>query len=229
MHPIKTGYFLDFDHTLFNTDEFFHRDVRDSFLRFGIDAKCWEESYLAVWPTGYALEKHVEEICRRSGEKLPLNEMKQIVRDSFSDLSRYLFPDVVPFLEAAKEAEAWLGLLSFGDEGWQRYKVTSSGIDTYFDQMFFTAGEGRKAEVVLEHAREFRRIVVVDNSSDELDRIKDAVPDARTIYMNRVPDELTLPDSEVSRLKFLEARRYAGKVSRYWHDVSKTLHGILSV
>src|SRR3989449_4290620 len=88
MHSSNTACFLDFDHTLFNTDEFFHVDVRNAFLHLGIDAAYWEQSYAAVWPTGYTLEKHAEEVYRRSGSKLPLDAMKRILQNSFSDLDR---------------------------------------------------------------------------------------------------------------------------------------------
>src|SRR2546422_4826332 len=74
MHSLNTACFLDFDHTLFNTDEFFHVDVRNAFLRLEIDAAYWEQSYAAVWPTGYTLEKHAEEVYLRSGSKLPRSE-----------------------------------------------------------------------------------------------------------------------------------------------------------
>ncbi len=72
MHSSNAAYFLDFDHTLFNTDQFFHLDVRAAFLRFGIDATDWEQSYSAVWLAGYSLDKHAEEVSRRSGKPIPL-------------------------------------------------------------------------------------------------------------------------------------------------------------
>src|SRR5713226_4586569 len=112
MHPPSKACFLDFDHTLFHTDEFFHVDVREAFLRLGIDTTAWEKSYGAVWPTGYTLEKHVDEVSRQSGNRLPLEEMKRILQNSFSDLRRYLFPDVLPFLQQANKNGTRLYLLS---------------------------------------------------------------------------------------------------------------------
>ena len=95
MSMIKTAYFLDFDHTLFNTDEFFHVDVRNAFLRFGVKSEWWEQSYEKAWQTGYNLEKHTEESFRLSGNRLPLEEMRRVLQSSFSDLKCYLFPDVI--------------------------------------------------------------------------------------------------------------------------------------
>jgi len=214
----KAAYFLDFDHTLFNTDQFFHVDVRDAFLRFGIGATDWEQSYAAVWPTGYTLEKHAEEVFRRSGRRLPVEEMKRVQQESFSDLRRYLFPDVLPFLEQAKKNGFRLYLLSFGHPEWQCYKAAASQVDGYFDGLFFTAVEGGKARLLQEQASKTKDVLIaVDNSPKELDSIKDLAPETRTYWMNRVPDILRVPRDELSSRKFLEARRYLEEIPRHRH------------
>jgi phosphoglycolate phosphatase-like HAD superfamily hydrolase len=218
------AYFLDFDHTLFHTDQFFHVDVRNSFLRFGIDPAKWEESYAAVWPTGYSLEKHAVEAARRSGGELPVEAMKRVLRDSFSNLDAYVFPDVVPFLQRAKKSGAPLYLVSFGDPEWQRYKVSASHLSSYFDGLFLTSAEGGKARLILDQAKRIRHALgVVDNNPAELDSIKDLAPQTRTFWMNRVPDELRVPRDELSRLKFLEARGYLEKKPRHQHILCHTL------
>ena len=228
MRPSNTACLLDFDHTLFHTDEFFHVDVRESFLRLGIDAEEWERSYAAVWPKGYTLEKHVEEVSRQFGNRLPLEEMKRILENSFSDLKRYLFPDVLPFLQQAKKSGARLYLLSFGDYEWQRYKVSACSVAAYFDDMFFTATPGAKSELVRERAhRVAETVVVVDNNPADLDLIRDEAPEIRTYYMNRVPDEMRLPADEPSRLRFLEARKYLERAPRHRHIPCRTLDDVL--
>ncbi len=227
MAPAHTAYFLDFDHTIFNTDEFFHVDVRNSFLRLGIDATDWEHSYAAVWPAGYALEKHVEEVSRRSGRRWPLEEMKRVLQNSFSDLRRYLFPDVLPFLRKAQKRGVRLYLLSFGSQQWQRYKVLAAEVSPYFNDVFFTATEGGKAQLIEQRARGVARtVVVVDNNPTELDLIKDLAPEVRTYCMNRVPDEMRSPADELSRWKFLEARRYLERTPRHAHIPCRSLDGM---
>ncbi len=227
VNPAAAAYFLDFDHTLFNTDEFFHVDVRNAFLRFGIDAADWEQSYAAVWPTGYSLEKHAAEVARRLGGRLPIEAMKRVLRDSFSDLSPYVFSDVVPFLQRARKSGAPLYLLSFGDPEWQRYKASASHLSGYFDDMFLTSTEGAKADLVSKRAKGMSQpVAVVDNNPDELDSIKDLAPETRTYWMNRVPDHLRVPGDELSRRKFLEARRYAEKTPRHQHTPCRTLDAL---
>ena len=221
--------FLDFDHTLFHTDQFFHIDLRYAFLRLGIDGAHWEQSYAAVWPTGYTLEKHVEEVSRQSGNQLPLEEMKRILQDSFSDLRPYLFPDVLPFLQEAKKKSAHLYLLSFGHQEWQRYKVLASGLDCYFDDILFTATEGGKGRLVHEQVKRDPQtvVVVVDNNPADLDAIRDLAPQIRTYCINRVPQGARYPTDELSRLRFLEARQYLEKLPRHQHIPCRSLDSLL--
>ncbi len=227
MPPSNTACFLDFDHTLFHTDEFFHIDVRQSFLRLGIDATEWEQSYAAVWPTGYTLEKHVEEVSRRSGGNLPLEKMRRVLQKSFSDLRRYLFPDVLPFLQRAKNNGMRLYLISFGDREWQRYKVSACAVSVYFDGMFFAATTGGKITLVQEQVKGFAGpALVVDNNPTDLDLIRDQAPETRTYHINRVPDDMRFPADDLSRLRFLEARRYLERVPRHQHVPCRTLDGI---
>jgi len=228
MDSPATAFFLDFDHTLFNTDEFFHVHVRDAFLRLGIDATQWEQSYNAVWPAGYTLERHAEEVFRRFGARLPLEEMKRILRSSFSDLRPYLFPDVLPFLEEGKKNGVQLYLLSFGHDEWQRYKASAARLDGYFDETFFTAVEGGKARLVQEHAaRAAQTVVVVDNNPAELDLVKDLAPEVRTCCINRVPVHMRVATDELSSRKFLEARRYLDRIPRHRHMLCTSLSSVL--
>ena len=227
MQASKTACFLDFDHTLFHTDEFFHMDVRQSFLRLGIDIKEWERSYAVVWPTGYSLEKHAEEVSRSAGNQLPVEEMKLVLRNSFSDLRRYLFPDVLPFLKRAKKSGVRLYLVSFGDREWQRYKVSACALGGYFDDMFFAASPGGKSSLVQEQVKKFQgTVLVVDNNPADLDLVRDQVPGAETYLMIRVPDEMRFPADDLSRLRFLEARRYLERVPRHRHVLCRTLDGL---
>jgi FMN phosphatase YigB (HAD superfamily) len=208
---------------------FFHLDVRHAFRHLGIDGASWERGYLQAWQAGYTLERHAQEICRQAGgERAALDKMQRIVHESFADLRRYLFPDVLPFLDRAKRNGVGLYLLSFGNPEWQRYKVLGAGLDRYFDATFFTAKEGGKGAMILERARECKQVLVVDNNPSELDVIKDVMPIATTYCINRVPDDMVIPFDEISRLKFLEARQYLERAWRHRHVPCTTLDEILA-
>ena len=219
--------FLDFDHTLFDTDAFFHVDVRNSFRHLGIGDASWEHGYVEAWQAGYTLERHAEEMCLQSGSQVAtLDEMQRILRESFADLRRYLFPDVIPFLDRASRKGVGLYLLSFGNPDWQRYKLLGARIGRYFDGIFFTGREGGKGDVILGHAGGGEQTLVVDNNPSELDVIRGVVPTATTYCINRVPEDVTIPSGEMSRLTFLEARTYLDRPWRYQHVPCRTLDEI---
>lgn len=222
----KTAYFLDFDHTLFNTDVFFHIHVRTAFLQFGISRDLWEKSYEAVLLSGYTLEKHMAEMSQLAGERFPLVGMQRVLREQFSDLRRYLYPDVVPFLNRVRD-HASLNLLSFGNPDWQAYKVRGCGLEPYFSEMFFTDKEQQKWEVTAAHAEKYKSLTVVDNNPSELDAIKDHTPQAWTFCINRVPENMEAAEEELARFAFLEARRYLAKPQRYQHFKIRSLEDML--
>ncbi|MEK7179273.1 MAG: hypothetical protein AAB727_03410 [Patescibacteria group bacterium] len=63
------------------------------------------------------------------------------------DISGFLFPDTVDFLKGHDSHR--LILITFGEEAFQRAKVSSSGITSYFDDMLFT-GDVLKSVVLKE-------------------------------------------------------------------------------
>jgi len=223
---MNVALFSDFDHTLFDTDLFFHVDVRNRFLKLGIEPTYWEEAYDNIISQGYTLQKHIEEVLSLSGSILPLIEMQKILSESFSDLSRYLFPDVREFLEDARHARISLYLLSFGSPDWQQYKVMGSGIDQLFTDIFFTSSEGKKHEVIARHAESFDSLIMVENDPRELDAMRDAIPATQTFYVNRVASELVVPKSEEERMRFLDARKYLDKPRRHRHVECHSLNEV---
>lgn len=228
MHTgMKKIAFLDFDHTLFNTDEFFHVDVRNAFLGFGISVGLWEEAYFEVLKTAYTLDKHVEGVSRRSGKSMDIDGMKEILTNRFSDLRKYLFSDAIRFLNEMKGLGFSMNLLSFGNESWQSYKIIASGIRHYFDQEFFTAEEGLKANVVVGRSANHDRILMIDNNPAELDLVKDSLRRVETWCIDRVPESFVRPVDELSRLKYLDARKYVGMNCRHNHNPCENLDSII--
>lgn len=222
----RVAFFVDFDHTLFDTDKFFNVDARKAFLELGVDETVWDKTYGEVRNSGYTLEKHTEAISRQCGVVVPLTAMKAVLAGRFVDLRGYLFPDAVPFLWRARNNGAMLFLLSFGDKEWQEYKVKGSGILEFFDQALFTTKGGKKAEIVAALAAHFNRVVVVDNDPKELDLVKEHLPSVETWRVNRVPDWYMNPPDDAARLRFLSARRYAVSPSRFNHRECRGICGL---
>jgi len=176
--PTKTACFVDLDHTLFDTDRFFNVDLRNALK---VNNLRWKIGYLKARKGGFTLSKHIK--------ALSLKNTEDILKDSFSDLSRYLFDDSIEFLEMAKEKEIPLFLISLGNPEWQNYKITASNIDKYFSDMFFTEKQDEKAIHILKYKDKFERIIVIDDTPAELDTIKDKMPRAETYYIDRLQSE----------------------------------------
>ena len=220
----ERAFLLDFDHTLFDTDRFFWVDVRAAFARFAIDAKVWEESYARVWPTGYSLEKHLDDLARAGQvEGSDVAAMERVLRESFADLRAYLFTDVEPFLKQVQAEKIPCFLLSFGDATWQTYKVNGARMADVFQEVFYTHREQGKADVVEAFVGRFARLTVVDNDPRELDIIKARHPEVETFWITRVPGEAQDSSDPEIRERFREARNYASLPTRFPHHRCQTL------
>lgn len=218
------AFLLDFDHTLFDTDRFFWVDVRAAFSRFAIDAKAWEESYARVWPQGYSLGKHLEQLAREGqvGDR-DVAAVQRMLRERFADLHPYLFADVEPFLGRLQAEKIPCFLLSFGDPAWQAYKVSGARIADFFQDIVYTRQEQTKVDVIETFAGRFARVGVVDNDPRELDRIKDRHSQVETFWITRVPHEaFTSSDPEILE-RFREARHYASLPAQFPHHRCQTL------
>ena len=229
MSTSETPLLLDFDHTLFDTDRFFWVDVRAAVARLGVDARLWEETYEAVWPAGYSIERHVEALAARVSGPHP-QQILDVFDEEFADLRRYLFPDVLPFLQAARRAGRRLILLSFGDPAWQAFKVKESGLGSLLDEVHATGVEGGKAGLAAALAGAgpaAADAVAVDNNPRELDAMRDRWPALRTYRMERVPPELAGPnlagDGGEAAYRFREARKYVGLPARHPHRTCRSL------
>ena len=210
---------LDFDHTLFDTDRFFWVDLKSAFARFGVPDDAWEKSYEAIWPLGYTLAKHLDELERLgviAGQDIRRTMLDTLEAD-FSDLRPYLFPDVPAFLEAARRREFDLILLSFGDPDWQSYKVQTSGIAPLFRKIIYTAKQGGKGELLDDLSSSYAELRAIDNNPADLDSMKARHSKLQTHLICRVkPSDLEGPTGLVPD-RFREAARYLSIPSRLSH------------
>ena len=210
---------LDFDHTLLDTDRFFWVDLKSAFARFGVPDDAWEKSYEAIWPSGYSLVKHLDELERLgviAGHDVRRTMLATMEAD-FSDLRPYLFPDVPAFLEAARQRGFDLILLSFGDPDWQSYKVQTSGIAPLFRKIVYTAKQGGKGDLLDVLGSSYSELCAIDNNPADLDSMKARHPNLLTHLICRVkPSDLEGPTSLVPD-RFREAARYLTVPSRLSH------------
>lgn len=178
-------YFIDFDHTLFDTDRFFRVDLKNFLLGYMLSEEFWDKSYQTARTDGYTVEKHIDEAQKLGKLNMEAEKIKQILKEEFSDLKKYLYPDVVKFLEKIKKDGAIIYLISFGNPVWQDYKLKASGIYQYFDDLFYTGDEGVKVDKILEFHDKFDEIIYIDDREQEIDLVKEKIPKVRTYLINR--------------------------------------------
>ena len=215
----RCGLLLDFDHTLFDTDRFFWVDLKSAFARFGVPNDAWEKSYEAIWPLGYSLAKHLDELERLgviAGQDIRRTMLDALDAD-FSDLRPYLFPDVPAFLGAARQRGFDLILLSFGDPAWQSYKVRASGLAPLFQKIVYTVKQGGKGELLDDLSSSYAELCAIDNNPADLDSMKARHSKLQTHLICRVkPSDLEGPTGLVPD-RFREAARYLSIPSRLSH------------
>lgn len=137
---------LDFDRTLFNTDEF------DEFYKENVEGLYHVEDPAPVKHGVYDPEKHAE-LC-----DIPLERIWNVFDN---DLSRFLYSDVKDTLEKLSE-EHKLIIITRGHEKFQRLKVEASGIEELAEKVI----------VVQEESKEVDDIdLLVDDRDYELDRV----------------------------------------------------------
>lgn len=218
----KSAIFIDFDHTLFDCDLFFHVEVWDMVRALGVSRSDWERSYEAVWQSGYSLIKHIDEL-RGILPIGTLNRIKQLLDRDFLDLRRFLFADVLDFLNSIPRDRYDVHLLSFGFPEWQIYKVTGSGLVKYFDGLFFTLSyKQRKVDKIYHLAQSYAGGIIIDNSPLELDAVYDAEMPFNTILINRVPEHYANKHKEAD-YRFCEAAKYLQAEAKHKHEIHKSL------
>ncbi|CBE69549.1 protein of unknown function [Candidatus Methylomirabilis oxygeniifera] len=224
----QRGILLDFDHTLFDTDRFFWVDLKAAFGQFGVSDDAWEKSYATIWPSGYSLAKHVEELGRLGAiaSASVASAMHATLERTFSNLRPYLFPDVVEFLNAARYRAFDLILLSFGDPAWQTYKVQAAGLIPYFTQIIYTPHEKGKAGMLATLAPAYLELRAIDNNPTDLDAMKTSTPRLQTYLICRVdPSAIEKADPSL-RERFREAARYPTIPSRLPHRQCRSLNEV---
>ena len=222
---VRGGILLDFDHTLFDTDRFFWVDLKSAFARFGVPDDAWEKSYETIWPSGYSLVKHLDELARLGAITGPdiRKTMLAALDADFSDLRPYLFPDVPGFLKAACQRGFDLILLSFGDPAWQSYKVQASGIASLFREIVYTPKQQSKAELLDDLGSRYSALHTIDNNPADLDAMKARNTCLQTHLICRVETSWVEEADPKARDRFREAARYLTIPSRLPHHRCRSL------
>ena len=216
------AYYFDFDHTLFDTDLFFHVHLRSALLRkLRITEQDWQQTYEYLLSSEYSIEAHLE---RLGVLKEDASETIAWLWRTFGDLRPYVFVDVVPTLATLAGRGETINLITAGNAAWQSYKVRGSGLWSYFGAVMIAEPPASKLAILRSHGMTAYD-AVVDNDPALLDDIRQAFGTERTYLINRVPKETGA--TGIDDLRYFEARRYLTRRSVMSHTKITALTTLL--
>ena len=177
--------FLDFDDMLFDSvlvKGEFVMALREIYTHGGWSAdlikRTSQEFSFASFekkPITYSIEKHLalleKEKPRGTSEKV-LAEAQAFM----GDLKRYVFPDVISFLERYSPQD--LFIITYGDPGFQKGKISGSGIRPFFKDVLIIE-HGAKTPAIMKYAKthiitKSETIVFVDDKAKYFDEVNDS-------------------------------------------------------
>ncbi len=170
----KRAYCFDFDHTVFDTDFFFFGKVKTIFLSKGVSEKNWEKSYHKAKKPCYSLTSHLRELKASTNDKIQYTDIEQEIVQLSANMEMFLFPDVINTLDRIKKsAMTECHIISFGDVGWQGFKIESSNLMYFCHGIHITPKEFSKGHFLKDMVSSGYEINVIDNHPHELDIIRE--------------------------------------------------------
>lgn len=180
--------FLDFDDVIFNTAKF-KQDYSEIFYLVGISRQELKNEYYTSknGPNGLIKTHDPMALLERLEKKknISYEKVKSDIKDFLVDTRSYVFKDFYPFAEEFTKDN--LGLISFGDISFQTEKIKGSQIASFFSIIEITDQHKGKVLKNLLKKQELKneRLVFIDDRPDKLLQVKEIVPSAILIRLNR--------------------------------------------
>ncbi|PIS42514.1 MAG: hypothetical protein COT24_03020 [Candidatus Kerfeldbacteria bacterium CG08_land_8_20_14_0_20_40_16] len=173
---------LDFDYTLFNAQDF-KQALRDRFSLFGISSEQFDDSYFTIKQQlgYYNYNKHLKMLAQNN--KINENDLILSFQEIVDSAREFLYPDSLFFLKTIKNIpDAFIYLLTFGQDKLQQSKIEASGIKKYFDKIIDTTNSKMD---LLKIDRNVSDIVIINDRGKEIDEIKQQLPPVKAIWLRR--------------------------------------------
>lgn len=201
--------FLDFDDVIFHTSHFLS-DLKKMFVSYGIDDGQFDDVYKNfLSPTGVNMItfdpwKQLDIIEKQNGIKY--QDLRWNLNDYLSDTQKYVFDDVVPFLNKVGRDNSFVA--SHGSNDFQMNKIRSSKIAEYVTDI--KVSEKPKWQSIFEVASGGKislddDIYFIDDKAHHVDEVKKKYSHINVILMKRpqrrYKDQVSqLADDEVASL-----------------------------
>lgn len=180
--------FIDFDDVIFNTGQFKH-DFKNMFLKNGISAEIFDKYYSD--PNDSRAIKtfdpwlQIERICDNE-IKLDRENLHNLVHKFITDISIYLFADVLDFVQTIGAKN--IVIVSFGEREFQTKKIKNSSIVKYIPNIIVT--QDSKAREIIEiltkeNADLNENNFFLDDRIEQIQDVKEKIPKIITILIKR--------------------------------------------
>ena len=183
MERIINMFIIDFDDTLLDTQKF-KRERMKALLSLGVSEEIYWNSYSEARYddeniSTYCDKRHADVLHYKYGF------VKEEVLDKLDEvnkkMSEILFSEAFNFLEKLKQTGNSLVLLSLGEPSFQEFKVKLSGVDKYFDRLFFV--DDTKEHVIgelLEKTKD-KNVWFIDNEIRQVHNMHKIYPKLRVV------------------------------------------------
>jgi len=186
--------FIDFDDVIFNTKKFKKDLLEKVFIKNGATKEDFSRTYHCFFVINKKNGKYYDPKKQiKALKKLENVEGEKLEKDFYrfiKDLKRYVFKDVLAFLEKITEHEVFL--ISYGDPEFQKMKVKGSDVSDFFKKIILG---------------KFNKIDFINNIIDK-SRISSK---EQTILIDDLPKNLKKKGKFKARIKTFHLRRSEGR------------------
>jgi FMN phosphatase YigB (HAD superfamily) len=179
---MKTKIFIDFDDTLFNTKEV-KKQMFACLEEHGFSMDQILDSYKADYAEGgFTIEGFLAKLGQiRSFDEI---ETKRKILSIYQKTG--ILSDTLPFLKNIDRGKYEVNLLTYGSPTHQKEKVKISGLEKYFDNLYYTPIF--KTKYLKKLLSSDAHFIFIDDLSEVVADITQAFPRAKVIKINRTKD-----------------------------------------
>lgn len=187
--------FFDFDSTLYATSRLWDHWCGLLQEHFETNEK-FQEAADALRPVGFTLEGHAR------GLGLDETAVARVCGESRTFMKRHgpslVFPDVADFLN--NHADCRHAILTYGEEGYQREKISTAGLGGHFDEIHVCAGDRAKARRLKDLLADGETAVLVDDHPQALLDVHETGLPVRLVRIIREGERFAVPHGQDSIL-----------------------------
>ena len=178
---MKTKLFIDFDGTLFNT-EAFKEKLYAIFVMAGFEPEEIESTYKAeCLDYLYSPLDQMERLLKIHEFNIEMAKVR--LKKLIDTASSFLFSDDISYIKNIDHNIFELSLLTLGDIDFQKQKVQHSGIEKYFDHIYYC--ERQKWDFLDSLAKADEKFIIIDDRPDTLKEIGKKFKRSFPILMTR--------------------------------------------